>query len=67
MTHPPILTPQQAAKRLGVSEGRVHQFCKAKRLGERLGRRWIIFEDDLERFAAIDRPTGVGFEQTQRG
>lgn len=54
----PLLTPAQAADRLGLSVSRVKQFCEEGRIGQRVGRRWIICRDELEQFAKIPRPNG---------
>lgn len=53
-----FLTPQQAAKRLGLSTVRVQQFCHNGRLGQRVGSRYIIAPDDLVEFAKIPRYPG---------
>lgn len=52
-------TVKQAAKILGVSEGRVRQFIYTNRLpAEKVGRDLLIKTHDLEKFALIRRETG---------
>jgi excisionase family DNA binding protein len=53
-----LLSVTEAAARLGLDPRRVRQFCKEGRLGQRVGGRWVIFEDELEAFAAKPRPQG---------
>lgn len=48
------MTVSQVAERLGISEKRVREYCRQGRLGEKVGRQWIITEDDFERFLAED-------------
>ena len=48
------MTVPQAAERLGISEKRVREYCRAGRLGEKIGRQWIITEADFTRFVASD-------------
>jgi excisionase family DNA binding protein len=44
-----LLTTKQAAERLGVSIGRVHQLINEGRLpAEKLGRDYVIREEDLK-------------------
>lgn len=53
-----LLTPQQAADRLGVSLRRVHQFLSDERLGQRVGGVYVITEEDLRQFQRIPRNPG---------
>lgn len=53
-----LLTVEETAKRLSVCESRVRQFCLEGRLGQRIGGRWIITEEELRIFKRIPRPTG---------
>lgn len=53
-----LLSPQQAAERLGVSLSRIHQFCQDGRLGQRVGGVWIIADSDLREFAKMPRQPG---------
>ena len=55
---PTYLTTDEAATVLGISPRNVRRYCAEGRLGEKHGRNWAIEADDLERFAAIDRPRG---------
>ncbi len=52
-----MLTTNEAAKRLGVTVQRVHQFIKDERLpAQKMGRDYIINESDLK--SIEERPTG---------
>jgi len=53
-----LITPQQAADKLGVSLRRVHQFLAEGRLGQPLGGVYVITEDDLREFAKQPRNPG---------
>lgn len=44
-----LYTVEQAAEELGISEQRVRQLCAAGRMGQRVGRDWVITQDDIER------------------
>lgn len=54
----PLLSVEQAAKKLDLSVTRVQQLCKGGRLGQRVGRTYVILEDDLKRFAKLPREAG---------
>lgn len=50
---------REAAQRLGLSKGRIHQFITEGRLrSERIGNILVIPESELERFAAQERKPG---------
>jgi len=54
-------TITEAARILGLSRARVHQFVKTGRLraeGRALGRYWYFTEHEIARFAALSRPSG---------
>lgn len=53
-----LVTPQEAARKLGVSLRRVHQFLSEGRLGQPLGGVYVITEDDLKDFAKQPREPG---------
>lgn len=53
-----LMTPEQAAKELGVSADRVRQFCKEGRIGQKVGGRWVIPADEVKMFQKIPRGTG---------
>lgn len=53
------MTVDEAAERLGLTPQRVRQFCRDGRLGQRVGRQWIITEEELEHFRSIPRLPGV--------
>lgn len=52
------LTTAEAATRLNLSEVRVRQLCVAGRLGKKMGRDWLISEEELAEFSEIPRPVG---------
>ncbi len=54
-----LLSVKKVAKELGVSENRVREFCQEGRLGEKVGRQWIITRDELEAFKLIPRRRGA--------
>ncbi len=54
-----LLSVKQAAKELGVSGNRVREFCQEGRLGEKVGRQWIITRDELDKFKKIPRKRGA--------
>jgi excisionase family DNA binding protein len=48
------MTIKEVADRLGISENSVRRYCQAGRLGEKVGRQWIITEAEFARFVASD-------------
>jgi len=52
------LTTAEAAERLGLSDVRVRQLCNDGRLGRKIGRDWLISEEELTAFLATNRPAG---------
>lgn len=55
----PPLTTQDAAARLGITPGLVAKYIRQGRLrATRFGRDWKIEAEDLEQFAATERPKG---------
>jgi len=52
------ITTEEAAKILGVSKRRVTDFCREGRIGMRLGKSWLIDEQECRKFARLPRPTG---------
>jgi len=54
----PLMTPEEAANYIGVSSVRIRQFCTEGRIGQKVGERWVISEDELRQFAKIPRQTG---------
>ena len=48
------MTVADVANQLGISEKRVREYCRAGRLGEKIGRQWIITKADFARFVASD-------------
>lgn len=59
------MTVQEVAERLGITDGRVRQLLLKNRLhGEKFGQLWVVNEDEVERFASLDRPPGnPGFKK----
>lgn len=53
-----ILTTEQAAEIIGVSEIRVRQFCQEGRLGKKFGDRWVITAKEAREFSGKQRPSG---------
>jgi len=53
-----LVSVNEAAEALGVSPGRVRQFCREGRLGQQVGDRWVIPRDELEQFRKIPRDHG---------
>jgi len=51
------MTVQDAAKELGLSEQRIRVLCKEGRLGQKIGRQWLITYEELEAFKQLDRPS----------
>jgi hypothetical protein len=54
-----LLTTKEAAFLLGLSSVRVNQFCQEGRMGKKFGKAWMIEISELEKFAQIERSTGV--------
>jgi excisionase family DNA binding protein len=46
------MTIQQVADALGITPQRVYVYCRAGRLGVRVGKHWVITREDFERFKA---------------
>lgn len=46
------MTIQQVADALGITAQRVYVYCRAGRLGVRVGKHWVITTEDFERFKA---------------
>jgi excisionase family DNA binding protein len=55
---PDLLTVKETAEELGLSQRRVHQFCKEGRIGTRYGWQWLITREELEEFKKIPRKEG---------
>jgi excisionase family DNA binding protein len=54
-----LLSPSQAAKRLGLKPAMVRRHCQYGELkATKVGSRWVIREEDLEAFAAKPRQRG---------
>jgi excisionase family DNA binding protein len=53
-----LVTPAEAAEILGVSPGRVRQFCREGRIGQEFDGRWVIPRDELDQFAKLPRKHG---------
>jgi excisionase family DNA binding protein len=61
-----IYTVPMAAAFLGLSERRVRQFCQSRRIGERVGNRWLIPREQLVRFKKQPRETGKRLECSRK-
>lgn len=46
------MTVEEVADALGISRQRVYEYCRAGRIGQRWGKRWVITREDFERFKA---------------
>ena len=54
-----FLTTQEAAKRIGVTPGRIWQLIKSGEVkAERVGYFWLVPENEVDKFR--DRPSKVG-------
>lgn len=53
-----LLTIAEAAKELGFHYNTVYRFCVAGRLGQQVGRQWVIAREELDRFKASPRLPG---------
>ncbi len=54
-----LMTVEEVAEKLGITPQRVRIFCREGRLGQRVGRQWIITEEEFEHFRTIPRLPGV--------
>jgi len=63
----PLLSPRQAAEEMGLSLSRIKQFCAEGRIGQRVGKRWVILRDELEQFQKIPRPHGKALARKSNG
>ena len=58
------LTTMEAAERLGITDRRVRKLCSEGRLGQKVGRDYLITSEDLSRFRRVNRrpgrPPGAG-------
>lgn len=67
-----IMTVEEVAEALGISRQRVYEYCRAGRLGQRWGKRWVITGEDFKRFKAVytgvpGRPRGDKAEHPATG
>jgi excisionase family DNA binding protein len=54
------MTVSQAAKRLGISRARIHQFIREGRLiAIQPGREYFIARADIDEFSTVPRPPGI--------
>lgn len=53
-----FVTTSEAAEILNISTVRVRQLCQEKRIGKKIGDRYIITKDELKQFAKIPRRRG---------
>lgn len=54
-----LLTVQQIAKELDLSEHRVREFFREGRLGMKIGRQWLATRAELEEFKKLPRKHGA--------
>ena len=59
------MTVDEVAEKLGLTPQRVRQFCRDGRLGQRVGRQWVITEEEFERFQSLPRQTSVTIGRPQ--
>jgi excisionase family DNA binding protein len=45
-----MLTPAQAAKKMGLNVQTVREWCRAGKLGVRTGGRWLISPDEVKQY-----------------
>jgi predicted site-specific integrase-resolvase len=45
-----IMTVNEVAKELGISDKRVREYCRAGKLGTLWQRRWVITREEFEHF-----------------
>ena len=60
-----LLSVQQVAIELKRSEKRVREYCREGRLGQKIGRQWIITRPELEAFKLIPRKHGAPFKEDE--
>ncbi len=54
-----LLTISEAAERLGLSLAMIRRYCSQGKLpAQKIGRDWVIRQDEVERFAAMPRRSG---------
>ena len=53
-----LLNVDKAAQELDLSPARVRRLCLEGRLGQKVGGRWVVPEDELRMFAQIPRRPG---------
>jgi hypothetical protein len=49
-----IYTAQEAAEILELTDGRVRQVCRWNQIGKKMGRDWILSENDLEKLSKFE-------------
>lgn len=52
------MTVSEVAKELGITENTVRVYCQQGRLGQKIGRQWLITREELEAFKKTRRPPG---------
>lgn len=61
-----LLSVKEVAEELGVSENRVREYCQEGRLGEKVGRQWVITRAALDEFKKIPRKRGAPRRKNKR-
>ena len=51
-----LMSTEEAARVLGVSVRRVRQLCRSYNLGTRIGGRWVLDAEEIDRFRKLNRP-----------
>jgi len=50
-----VMSVAEASRRSGVSVAMLRYWCRQGRIGQKLGREWVITEADLRTVAALPR------------
>lgn len=53
-----LISATQAAQELGVTTRWIQRLCKDGRLGQKVGKQYIITRQDLDKFKSIPRKVG---------
>ncbi len=55
---PRFVSVPQAATVLGITPSLLTRYCRAGRIGEKVGCRWLISSEELDAFRKVDRHPG---------
>ncbi|MCI0348656.1 MAG: helix-turn-helix domain-containing protein [Acidobacteriales bacterium] len=53
-----LYSTTEAAEKLGIAESLVRRYCLQRRIGSRVGKNWVISEDEIRLFSQIKRQPG---------